>query len=79
MIPVRICTKCDNITIEDLWIPLHNGMSNIFLNFRNRFIITNLRERPNNLKSKQIMSAYQKQNLEKSCKFIQNINKSFVL
>ena len=54
-------------------------MSNIFLNFRNRFIITNLRERPNNLKSEQIMSAYQKQNLEKSCKFIQNINKSFVL
>ena len=54
-------------------------MSNIFLNFRNRFIITNLRERPNNLKSKQIMSAYQKQNLEKSCKFIQNIIKSFVL
>jgi hypothetical protein len=51
-------------------------MSNIFLNFRNRFIITNLRERPNNLKSKQITSAYQKQNLEKSCKFIQNINKS---
>jgi hypothetical protein len=29
--------------------------------FRNRFIVTNLRERPNILKFKQIMSAYQKQ------------------
>ena len=48
-------------------------------NFRNRFIVTNLRERPNILKFKQIMSAYQKQNLEKLCKFIRNINKSFVL
>jgi hypothetical protein len=50
-----------------------------FSNFRNRFIVTNLRERPNILKFKQIMSAYQKQNLEKLCKFIRNINKSFVL
>jgi hypothetical protein len=39
-----------------------------FSNFRNRFIVTNLRERPNILKLKQIMSAYQKQNLEKLCK-----------
>ena len=51
-----------------------------FSNFRNRFIVyTNLRERPNILKFKQTMSAYQKQNLEKLCKFIRNINKSFVL
>jgi hypothetical protein len=50
-----------------------------FSNFRNRFIVTNSRERPNILKFKQIMSAYQKQNLEKICKFIRNINKSFVL
>jgi hypothetical protein len=49
------------------------------LDSRNRFIVTNLRERPNILKFKQIMSAYQKQNLEKLCKFIRNINKSFVL
>ena len=48
-----------------------------FSNFRNRFIVTNLRERPNILKF--IMSAYQKQNLEKICKFMRNINKSFVL
>jgi hypothetical protein len=47
-----------------------------FSNFRNRFIVTNLRERSNILKFKQIMSAYQKQNLEKLCKFIRNINKS---
>jgi len=46
---------------------------------RNRFIVTNLRARPNILKFKQILSAYQKQNLEKLCKFIRNINKSFVL
>jgi hypothetical protein len=32
-----------------------------FSNFRNRFIVTNSRERPNILKFKQIMSAYQKQ------------------
>jgi hypothetical protein len=44
-----------------------------------RFIVTNLRERPNILKFKQIMSAYQKLNLEKLCKFIRNINKCFVL
>ena len=50
-----------------------------FSNFRNRFIVTNLRERPNILNFKQIMSAHQKQNLEKLCKFIRNINKSFVL
>ena len=50
-----------------------------FSNFRNRFIVTNWRERPNILKFKQIMSVYQKQNLEKLCKFIRNINKSFVL
>ena len=50
-----------------------------FSNFRNRFIVTNLRERPHILKFKQIMSAYAKQNLEKLCKFIRNINKSFVL
>ena len=47
-----------------------------FSNFRNRFIAANLRERPNILKF--IMSAYQKQNLEKLCKFIRNMNKSFV-
>ena len=37
-----------------------------FKKFKNRFIITNLQERPNILKFKQIMSASQKQNLEKS-------------
>ena len=36
-----------------------------FEKFNNRFIITNLQERPNILKFKQIMSASQKQNLEK--------------
>jgi hypothetical protein len=50
-----------------------------FSNFRNRIIVTNLRERPNIPKFKQIMSAYQKQNLEKLWKFMRNINKSFVL
>ena len=50
-----------------------------FSNFRNRFIVANLRERPNILKFKQIMSVYQNQNLEILCKFIRNINKSFVL
>ena len=60
--------------------PLHYIMEcEHFSNFRNRFIATNLRERPNILKLKQIMSAYQKQNLEKICKFIRKINKSFVL
>jgi hypothetical protein len=34
-------------------------------NLNNRFTITNLQERPNILKFKQIMSASQKQNLEK--------------
>jgi hypothetical protein len=48
-----------------------------FSNFRNRFIATNLRERPNILKF--IMSAYQKQTLEILCKFIRNMNKSVVL
>jgi hypothetical protein len=71
------CTKCDNITIGD---EFHYIMEcEHFSNFRNRFIVTNLRERPNILKLKQIMSAYQKQNLEKLCKFIRNINKYFVL
>ena len=50
-----------------------------FSNFRDRFIFTNLRERPNILKFKHIMSAYQNQNLEKLCQFIRNINKSFVV
>ena len=55
----RICTKCDNITIGDEY---HYIMEcEHFSNFRNRFIVTNLRERPNILKFKQIMSAYQKQ------------------
>jgi hypothetical protein len=39
-----------------------------FSNFINMFIVTNLRKRPNILKFKQIMSAYQKQNLEKLCR-----------
>ena len=70
-------TKCDNITIGDEY---HYIMEcDHFSNFRNRFIVTNLRERPNILKFKQIMSAYEKQNLEKLCKFIRKINKSFVL
>jgi hypothetical protein len=57
----RICNKCDNITIGDEY---HNIMEcEHFSNFKNRFIVTNLRERPNILKFKQIMSAYQKQNL----------------
>ena len=73
----RICTKCDNITIGDEY---HYIMEcKHFSNIRNRFIVTNLRERPNILKFKQIMSAYQKQNLEKLCKFIRNINMSFIL
>jgi hypothetical protein len=45
----------------------------------NHLYFTNLRERPNIPKFKQIMSAYQKQNLETLCKFIRNINKYFVL
>jgi hypothetical protein len=57
-----IWTKCDN---HWRWIPLHNGVPT-FKKFKNRFIITNLQERPNILKFKQIMSASQKQNLEKS-------------
>jgi hypothetical protein len=73
----RICTKCNNITIGDEYHYIIECEH--FSNFRNRFIVTNLRERPNILKFKQIMSAYQKQNLEKICKFIRNINKSFVL
>ena len=59
----RICTKCDNITIGDEY---HYIMEcEHFSNFRNRFIVTNLRERPNILILKQIMNAYHKQNLEK--------------
>ena len=50
-----------------------------YSNFRNRIIVTNLRERQNILKFKKIMSAYQQQNLEKLCKFIRNINKSVAL
>ena len=58
----RICTKCDNIIIGDEY---HYIMEcEHFSNFRNRFIATNLRERPNILKLKQIMSAYQKQILK---------------
>ena len=73
----RICTKCDNITIGDEY---HYIMEReLFSNFRNRFIFTNLRERPNILKFKHIMSAYQNQNFEKLCKFIRNINKCFVV
>ena len=67
----------DNITIGDDY---HYIMEcEHFSNFRNRFIVTNLRERSNILKLKKIMSGYQKQNLEKLCKFIRNINMSFVL
>ena len=59
----RICTKCDNITIGDEY---HYIMEcEHFSNFRNRFIVANLRERPNILMLKQIMNAYHKQNLEK--------------
>ena len=73
----RICTKCDNITIADEY---HYIMEcEHFSNFRNRFIVTNLRARPNILKVKQILSAHQTQILEKLCKFIRNINKCFVL
>ena len=73
----RICTKCDNITIGDKF---HYIMKcEHFSNFRIKFIVTYLRERPNIPKFKQIMSAYQKQNLETLCKFIRNINKYFVL
>ena len=44
----RICTTCDNITIGDEY---HYIMEcEHFSNFRNRFIVTNLRERPNILK-----------------------------
>jgi hypothetical protein len=58
-----ICTKCDKITIGDEY---HYIMECQHLKkFKNRFIITNLQERPNILKFKQIMSASQKQNLEK--------------
>ena len=46
-------------------MPLHNGVPT-FQKFNNRFIITNLQEKPTILKFKQIMSASQKQNLEKS-------------
>ena len=59
-----ICTKCDTITIGDEY---HYIMECQHLtNLNNRFINTNLQERPNILKFKQIMSASQKQNLEKS-------------
>ena len=69
-VPVPLC---DNITIGDEY---HYIMEcEHFSNFRNRFIVTNLRERPNILKFKHIMTAYQKQNLKKLCKFIRNINK----
>ena len=40
--------------------------------------ITILSERPNILQFKQIRSAYQKQNLEKLCKFIVNIYTIYV-
>ena len=41
----RICTNCDNIAIGDEY---HYIMEcEYFSNFRNRFIVTNLRERPN--------------------------------
>ena len=61
----RICTKCDNITIGDEYPYIMKCQH--FSSFRNIS------------KFKQIMSAYQKQNLEKLCKFIPNINKSLVL
>jgi DNA gyrase/topoisomerase IV subunit A len=48
----------DNITIGDEYHYIIECEH--FSNFRNRFIVTNLRERPNILKFKQIMSAYQK-------------------
>jgi hypothetical protein len=55
----RICTKCDNITIGDEY---HYTMECKHISkFRNMFIATNVRERPNIPKFKQIMSAYQKQ------------------
>ena len=54
----RICTKCDNITIGDEYHYIMECQH--FSSFRN---IT---------KFKQIMSAYQKQNLENFCKFIPN-------
>ena len=68
---------CDNITIGDE----HHYIMECenFSNFRNRFNVTNLPEKPNILQFKQIMTAYQKQNLENLCKFIRNINKYFVL
>jgi hypothetical protein len=72
-----ICTKCDNITIGDEYhyIIECQHLKKLFY----RFIITNLQERPTILKFKQIMSASQKQIKKKLCKFVQNINKSFVL
>jgi hypothetical protein len=52
----RICTKCDNITIGDEY---HYIMEcEHFSNFRNRFIVTNLRERSNILKFKQLFSQH---------------------
>ena len=49
-----------------------------FSNFRNRFIVANLRERPNILKFKQIMSALKsKTNLEKLCKGVSMIRVDF--
>ena len=51
----RIYTKCDNRTIGDEYHYIMECQH--FSNFRNRFIITNLRERRNILKFKQIMSA----------------------
>ena len=59
-------------------IHVHNGMSTFF-KLQKQVHYYKFTKKPNILKFKQIMSAYQKQNLEKIFKFIRNLNKSFVL
>ena len=59
-------------------IHVHNGMSTFFKR-QKQVHYYKFTKKANILKFKQIMSAYQKQNLEQIFKFIRNINKSFVL
>ena len=73
----RKCLKCNNNCIGDEY---HYILEcKLFENNRKKLIDKNLWQRPNILKFKEIMSCTNKFKLEKLCRFIRQINKSFVL
>ena len=72
----RICTKCNN-GIGDEYHFIMECKS--FLTERKKFIDKIFYQRPNVVKFNQVMNSSDKVKLEKLCRFIRIINKSFVL